>query len=353
MNTVAPPHRARLAFPLLALLLVGRRADAVEPRIVNGVPTQQRPTTGVLLLRNASFSAFFGICSGTLIGCQHFVTAGHCVCNGGDFATCGTPNPADFAVYLQHVGLLAVSAIDVNPAYDGTSSDVSVLTLAAPIAGVRPTKLNTTGNPTAGMAGSIAGYGVTDGLSNDFGILRQGSVVISSCGGFFPEPDMTCWTFDAPVGPPGTDSDTCFGDSGGPLFVDFGSGDVLAGATAAGTSGNCRPTDISDDTNIFQNRTFIQSIGGADLSSTSCGAITQVGDPGTTITTDEFDGIDRDAQTCRALVRKRYSAYASTELKLMQACLDGVDEGTVAVCGLGVPGAQTPFDPEFRPFTRG
>jgi putative peptide maturation dehydrogenase len=33
--------------------------------------------------------------------------------------------------------------------------------------------------------------------------------------------------------------------------------------------------------------------------------------------------------------------------------LDGVDEGTVAVCGLGVPGAQTPFDPEFRPFTRG
>ncbi|TMA54850.1 MAG: trypsin-like serine protease [Deltaproteobacteria bacterium] len=330
MNTVAPPHRARLAFPLLALLLVGRRADAVEPRIVNGVPTQQRPTTGVLLLRNASFSAFFGICSGTLIGCQHFVTAGHCVCNGGDFATCGTPNPADFAVYLQHVGLLAVSAIDVNPAYDGTSSDVSVLTLAAPITGVHPTKLNTTGNPTVGMAGSIAGYGVTDGPSNDFGILRQGSVVISSCGGFFPEPDMTCWTFDAPVGPPGTDSDTCFGDSGGPLFVDFGSGDVLAGATAAGTSGNCRPTDISDDTNIFQNRTFIQSIGGADLSSTSCGAITQVGDPGTTITTDEFHGIDRDAQTCRALVRKRYSAYASTELKLMQACLDGVDEGHVS-----------------------
>ena len=33
--------------------------------------------------------------------------------------------------------------------------------------------------------------------------------------------------------------------------------------------------------------------------------------------------------------------------------LDGVDEGTVAVCGLGVPGGRTPFDPEFRPFTRG
>src|SRR5437899_10788013 len=201
MNILGPRQRAWTAFALLALLLIGRGADAVEPRIVNGVPTQQRPTTGVLLLRNASFNSFFGICSGTLVGCQTFVTAGHCVCNGGDFVSCGAPNPADFAVYLQHVGLLEVSAIDVNPAYDGTSSDVSVLTLAAPIAGVRPTKLNTTGNPTVGMAGSIAGYGVTDGLSNDFGILRQGSVVISSCGGFFHEPDMTCWQLVGSVGP--------------------------------------------------------------------------------------------------------------------------------------------------------
>jgi SagB-type dehydrogenase family enzyme len=33
--------------------------------------------------------------------------------------------------------------------------------------------------------------------------------------------------------------------------------------------------------------------------------------------------------------------------------VDGIDEGTVAVCGLGVPGERSPFDPEFRPFDRG
>jgi putative peptide maturation dehydrogenase len=33
--------------------------------------------------------------------------------------------------------------------------------------------------------------------------------------------------------------------------------------------------------------------------------------------------------------------------------VDGIDEGTVAVCGLGVPGEPSPFDPEFRPFDRG
>jgi putative peptide maturation dehydrogenase len=32
--------------------------------------------------------------------------------------------------------------------------------------------------------------------------------------------------------------------------------------------------------------------------------------------------------------------------------LDGIDEGVVAVCGFGVPGERSPFDPEFRPFTR-
>jgi putative peptide maturation dehydrogenase len=33
--------------------------------------------------------------------------------------------------------------------------------------------------------------------------------------------------------------------------------------------------------------------------------------------------------------------------------LDGIDEGVVAACGVGVPGERSPFDPEFRPFTRG
>jgi hypothetical protein len=179
------------------------------------------------------------------------------------------------------------------------------------------------------MAGTIVGFGVTDGALDDFGILREGSVTISSCDGFFPEPALVCWTFAAPLGPPGTDSDTCFGDSGGPLFVDFGGGQVLAGVTVSGTDANCRPTDVSDDTNVFQNRTFIQSIAGTDLSSTSCGAITQVGDAGTVVTTRRFDGVSDEARICRRTLRKQYAAYTSARLKLLRACLDGVDKGRI------------------------
>ena len=31
--------------------------------------------------------------------------------------------------------------------------------------------------------------------------------------------------------------------------------------------------------------------------------------------------------------------------------LDGIDEGVVAACGLGVPGGRSPFDPVFEPYS--
>src|SRR5262249_715237 len=120
MEIARPTHRAAGAFALLTLLLTAHRAGAVDARIVNGVPTQQRPTTAVLLVRNAAFTTFFGICSATLIGCQHVVTARHCVCNASDFATCITPtppHPAHLAIYLPQAALPPRSATALTPAH--------------------------------------------------------------------------------------------------------------------------------------------------------------------------------------------------------------------------------------------
>ncbi|NIQ98302.1 MAG: trypsin-like serine protease, partial [Desulfuromonadales bacterium] len=64
-----------------------------------------------------------------------------------------------------------------------------------------------------------------------------------------------CWRFPgtAAAGAPGTDSSTCPGDSGGPLFMNFGSGLRVAGVTSGGRQ-VCHDADIPFDTDVFVNK---------------------------------------------------------------------------------------------------
>lgn len=300
-----------------------RRLDAgADTRIVNGVETQSRPTTGALLS-----SLNRQLCSGTLVGCETFVTAAHCVCPGNTFCT---PNPAAFAVYLQHAGIVSVGSIDVHPQYQfGETSDIAVLTLSSPIDGIPPTPINDGGDPPAGTGGVIAGFGIVDGNNGRSGLLREGHVTTAACSAA-PEPAHVCWNFANPIGSPGTDSNTCSGDSGGPLLADLGAGEILVGVTSGGDSYTCRAPDNSFDTNVFQNAAFIQSIGGADLLNTACGGISQVGDVDTAIIAVSTSGISNQAQTCRKEIRKQYWKYTSAVLKAEAACLDDVGHGSIA-----------------------
>lgn len=316
-----------LSWPALlpaAALADSAAVDRPRPRITNGVPTLSRPTTGSLLVKYG-LSNYGLTCSGTLIGCQTFLTAAHCVCEGSPFALCGTPNPAGYAVYLQNVGIVAVSAIDVDPSYDfAVQGDVAVITLSAPIAGVPPTPINTTMRPPLATPVEIAGYGLTQGGADDTGILRQGRAVTDGCQGAAEDSAHVCWTFDAPLGTPGVDSNTCNGDSGGPLFVDFGGGELVAGITSGGISADCLPTDVSYDTDVYVHRAFIQSVGGADLLNTTCGSGSQVGDIDTEISNLSFGSYAKAAATCRKELRRQSKRYATKTLKLMQRCFDRV-----------------------------
>ncbi|MBI5506739.1 MAG: trypsin-like serine protease [Deltaproteobacteria bacterium] len=329
----ASPARivASLALALLPAIALADSAvvNRTHARITNGVLTQSRPTTGTLLVKSG---INYGLtCSGTLIGCQTFLTAAHCVCAGSPFVNCGTPSPSGYAVYLQNVGIVGVSAIDVDPTYDFASQgDVAVVTLSAPITGVPPTPINTTMRPPLGTAVEIAGYGLTQGGASDTGILREGQAVTDGCQGQANDAAHVCWVFDSPLGAPGADSNTCNGDSGGPLFVDFGGGEVVAGITSGGISANCLPTDVSYDTDVYVHRAFIQSIGGADLLSTTCDAGSQVGDVDTEVSHLSFNSFTAAASICRKEVRKQYARYTTKALKLHQRCLKSADKGDIA-----------------------
>lgn len=295
-----------LALPLASgtSALERQRPEATgHPRIVNGVITHDFPAVGALLrgdfpdwsqhvLITPDNAAMF--CSGTLIGCRTFLTAGHCT---KTFFPPGELEADEAWVYLPHAGHFTVASIARHPDYALAGpgvpiNDVAVLKLGQRVNGIAPMMINLTDpNPFVPAAGTIVGFGNTGGVGAvDKGIKRVGRVETATClANLSPDPDaqLVCWDFLDPIGPPGEDSNACVGDSGGPLILDLGDGPVVAGVTSSGTSASCLPPDHSFDANIYTYSDFILDELGTD-DTTACGGLPPVGNPAVEVL--GFDG---------------------------------------------------------------
>jgi len=310
----------------IAMVTGAARAEQVwldpsrAPRIVNGVATHAYPSTGALLYGGGAITPdnASSWCSGTLIGCDTFLVAAHCV---------DDPDPAHYQVFLQHAGLVGVSAIRRHPNYrdaDFPRYDVAVLRLATWVTGITPTAINQIDPlPFVPADGIIVGFGQTSGGAGDYGIKRAGAVETRRCPASVTagatDADVVCWTFSAPLGAPGTDSNTCNGDSGGPLFLDLGAGPVVAGTTSGGTSGDCLPVDDSYDANVFTHRAFILAQLGSD-STASCGGLAAVDDAETVVTTE-------DSALDAFNTLESYAITVPTAANALRVVLNGEDNG--------------------------
>ena len=302
------------------------------PRIVNGVLTSSYPNVGALLIpfdpSVPSVAKELVQCSGTMIGCDTFLTAAHCVCpfpkTGAQCQGDGAPKPADYAVFLQHAGFFGISNIAVHPAYKVRStSDVAVVRLAAPVTGIAPSQINTVNTPPAGTVGTIVGFGRAGGRpaeNMDFGLKRVGKVTTTTCPIGIPNTTYVCWAFTEPLGPAGQDSGTCSGDSGGPLFIASGSGEVVAGTTSGNFYPTCLPPDVNYDNNVFNDLAWIEGQGGADLGNTSCGDMPQVGTADTAV----FAASD---QLSAATPDRSYAIEVPSDASLLRVALNGDDHG--------------------------
>jgi len=267
-----------LAGTVEAALLDGRPIDApAHPYIVGGELTSAYPSTGALLLGDSPDAAR-SWCTGVLIGCQTFLTAAHCVCDtvGRQCQGPGTPSADGWFVFFQHAGFFRVVSIRVHPRYDFPAGDVAVLRLATPVTGIAPARINAL-PPIAGAPGTIVGFGRTGGDAQDYGLKRVGTVTTTACREGISESTSICWSFD------GSGANSCNGDSGGPLFMDFGAGTVVAGLTSGGDSDTCLANDFDFDSNLYRYASWIQSQTGADVERTQCGGVPQAGDAGTTV----------------------------------------------------------------------
>ena len=296
----------------------GKMLRAASLKIVNGETTAAFESTVALL--DATTGRSF--CSGVLIGCSTVLTAAHCLCGGvgsqcgeGGFAFLTTPE--DVQVFAQHGGHFGVESFAVHPDFVfGENADVAILRLSGDVDGVEPSDLGSF-DPAPMTPSVITGFGLTDGEGDDSGLKRTGTVVLEDCA-VVPDGPHLCWSFEEPLGIPGDDSNTCSGDSGGPLFVDDEGLLKVAGVTSGGISADCQAPDSSFDTNVFLFRDWIEQEAGSDLDRTVCGPLPSAGSPDTLVVQvkDEL-GPDN--------VRDDWSLEVPPSVQLMRVSVNGID----------------------------
>ena len=256
-----------------------RFGDRGGRRIVNGVPATGYPAVGALLSGDDPGSANFR-CTGTLVGCDKFLTAAHCLFSDLQ-QNVYDDNPQSYLIFFQELGFFKVKEIrwpkqQYKPYY--ASYDLAMLTLERPVEGIAPMPLNmsTSAKPLNKSLATIVGFGRTGGKRHDYGIRRIGSARTERCTSIWADKAI-CWKFDADVKTRGRRSNTCNGDSGGGVFMFDHEGQrrvqKIFGVVSGGTDADhCQKNDESYNVDIAEFAAWIGDAGEGRLSSQQCGS---------------------------------------------------------------------------------
>jgi hypothetical protein len=231
------------------LLATNALATVVTPRIVNGDPTSDFPSVGMV----GSGSSFN--CTGTLIDDNWVLTAAHCVASYG-------PTKAAFkidGVIYTTIRVILHPKTQLDGEIFGTdaANDIALLELATPVPGVEPSDIFR-GTPLVGDLLTLVGFGAggdEDGHNGDYGTKRVGHTPIDEVS-----VRLISWDFDDP-----DESNTAPGDSGGPAFLDVAGELQIAGITSGGDKANAGLGDHSYDTRVDAYANWIDSILLGDL----------------------------------------------------------------------------------------
>ena len=251
---------------IASLLLLGACAPSAElasrsDEVINGTitPAGMYPATGALMASMGG-AGLSPSCSGTLIAPNAVLTAAHCVDEfflGSEipsFTLAYDANSASAGEIVAGVSTHTPIEWDLNAEIgDGIGHwyDIGLVILASNIEGVEleilPTPSEAT-NLAANQTVELVGYGLTSLSSEDYGVKYHGSATLVTVG-----------DWELLISEPG-EQQNCYGDSGGPGFVDHGGGRRLVGVVSRGPDQNTICDHGGIDTRVVGYLSWIHGI---------------------------------------------------------------------------------------------
>jgi secreted trypsin-like serine protease len=223
------------------------------------------PNVGALLAKRTDGSLRI-ICSGTLVTTRVFLTAGHCTSfmeSRGQFDAYVTFDPnfgtdPDHNIFSTPYHGRVITNPDWHVPYQ---NDTAIVLLDKAVKGITPAKIASRGLlDTLKKNGTIDDY---DYLNVGYGSAEQ--IVVPTVGPTFPFDGIRKWTISkfSALDPEFIhlnqnlfqgNSGTGYGDSGGPTFLDTGSGPVVVSVVSTGDV-PCYATSVNErvDTDNAQN----------------------------------------------------------------------------------------------------
>ena len=242
-----------------ALLVTPARVRAITYGFVD--VNNAYPNVGAFIVQSPS-GEIYPLCSGTLIAPNVFLTASHCTAYYTDVL-----EPLGYTAYVsfdspiaygdqtsKKTKLLAVSDVVTNPNYSqrqSDSGDIGVLILESDVRGITPATLPDCGlldrlsaeNALQGAVFTAAGYGVQNRVVGGGTPYFQDANPVPRMYAFSSFNSLNVGYLRLSQNPATGSGGTCYGDSGGPIFLTVEGQQVLVATTVTGDTA-CRSTNV-------------------------------------------------------------------------------------------------------------